>query len=257
MIAICLPSTLFTKLADKIVAGGKRRNISAEEGMKPRERYIADSANCNLFLIFFGFTGVALLVLTPATLSIDRFVAHEFIDGTSLFFHVYLFFLAILGLNLGALEAEYLAGTGKSAHQAIRRLLGGIALACFITIPYIIFYRGVIRAPWPPLLAITIYVLLIGALFAVVSLYLERITSGTILGYLSKYFLLFLYLFGFAFILPQINPLIIISRLLASREAVSLLEFIVVYAVPLGLIALVVWGILNYKAKGKRYGSVR
>lgn len=226
--------------------------------MKIRKRYIADSVNCNLFLVFFGFTGVALLVLTPAALPVDRFfVAHEFINGSFLFFHVYLFFLAILGLNLGALEAEHLAATGESAHQAIRRLLGGITLACFITIPYIIFYRGVIRSPWAPLLAVTIYVLLVGALFAVVSLYLERISSGTILGFLAKYFLFFLYLFGFAFMLPQINPLIIISQLLAGRGKLALLEYIVIYAVPLGLIALVVWGISNYKPKEKYYGSIR
>ncbi|MCI2426856.1 hypothetical protein LM597_05570 [Candidatus Acetothermia bacterium] len=225
--------------------------------MKLRNRYIADSVNCNLFLIFFGFTGIALLVLTPAARPVDRFIVPEFINGSSLFFHIYLFFLAILGLNLGALEATYLATTGASVHQAIRRLLGGIALACFITIPYIIFYRGVTRSPWAPLLAVTIYILLIGSLFAVLSLYLERISRGTIMGFLAKYFLFLLYLFGFAFLLPQINPLIIISQLLAGREELSLLEYLVIYAAPLGLITLVVWGISNYKVKEKYYGSIR
>jgi hypothetical protein len=223
--------------------------------MNSRKRHIADSVNCSLFLVFVGFTGSALLVLTPAALPIDRFVGPTF--SSALFFYIYLLFLAILGLNLGALEAKHLAETGDSVQQAIRRLLGGIALACFITIPYIIFYRGVIRSPWPPLLAVTIYVLLIGSLFAVVSLYLERISNGTILGFLSKYFLFFLYLFGFAFLLPQINPLLIISRLLAGREGLPLLEYIVIYAVPLGFIALIVWGILNYKIKEKDYGSIR
>ena len=181
---------------------------------------------------FFGlvlFCGLALILSIPPGRQVKDFGSLASLQRQGMYFYLYVFFSATLGLSLGTLAASQReAGRALYVH-----LLARIALGQSLLRPYFIFARTLYPGREGMLVVVVLYATLVSFLMSIVSRLIEENGHGTSpRGFLGKYAAFVIYFTAPLLGIPLLSPLGFVSYLFLGKPVWVIL---LGYGMPLGL----------------------
>lgn len=191
------------------------------------------SENVDSFFSLLLFSGIALVISLPPADQVKDIGALAFLSGEPVYFYVFMFFLGVLGLSLGAMSAaRHDVGYRMCVH-----ILAQIGLAVALTVPYLAFARGIYPERLASFAFILIYSIIVSFLVAVVARMIEERSGGkSPLGFLAKYALFMVYYFAPLIAVPWLSPIGFVTSLFWGA---SVGTYLLGYATPLLLLACV------------------
>ena len=211
--------------------------------MKERINLLGQETFQSMFT-FLLFCGVGLLISIPPTLRLADSGFSFSLPELPIYFYTHVFFLGILGLNLGTIAV------GKQYSSTSLILLGGqILFAQTLVSPYLLFVRGLYPTNVGGVCLFVLYTTLVGWLCAFFGYWIERPRKGkTTRGFILKYLVFLIYYFAPLAFWPIMSPLGKVALLLERKQAMMLL---VLFAIPTGAVT----AILLLLTKQSRGGS--
>lgn len=201
------------------------------------ERYgLVDHENWQPFFTFLFFCGVGLILSIPFARHVQDFSKFGYLWSVSAsFFFIYVLFLGVLGLNLGATSAA----RGECGKRMFLYLSGRIFLAQFLSLPFLLFERALHPGKEIALVLIVLYGAIVALLFAGTSRLIEGSTRrGSSQRFILKYFIFALYFFVPLGALPILSPLTGVAALLHGAQVSQLL---LIFTFPSLLLLIVVF----------------
>lgn len=195
---------------------------------------LIDHENWQPFFTFLLLCGVGLILSIPIAREIQDFSKLNYIFSIStLFFYIYLVFLGVLGLNLGATSAA----RGECGKRMFIHLIGRVFFAQFLSLPFLLFERAL----FPGKEGTFALILLYGTIISLLCTGTSRLIEGSkkwssSLKFILKYSLFVVYFFAPFGILPSLSPLTSVAALLHGEKASKLL---LIFGVPFILLMTV------------------
>lgn len=181
---------------------------------------------------FFGlvlFCGLAFILSIPPGRQVKDFGSIAALQREGMYFYVYVFFSAALGLSLGTLAASQ-REVGRALYV---HLLARVALGQSLLLPYFIFVRALYPGREGMLVLVVLYATLVAFLMSVASRLIEESGHGTSpRGFLGKYAAFMIYFAAPLLGIPLLSPLGFVSYLFSGKPVWVIL---LGYGMPLGL----------------------